>query len=169
MMSGTMVTAWVDHGKKSRQDMKLSVNAGGRQASIDTWSLQDGTYVYTHQPGLGNQVMRMRLSKAAQAGASMGGVPGLGASGSGKVVGKGTILGHACEIRSLGVGQGPGHGKVWLWNGMPLRVETDGSGGGMTMLATKVETAPHLSPASFKLPAGYQVMTSNCRPGQVRV
>jgi hypothetical protein len=79
------------------------------------------------------------------------------AIGAGKVVGKGTVLGRSCEIRSFGPGGQQGQSKVWLWNGMPLKVEASGPQGGMTMVATRVDTSPKLTPAVFKVPSGYQV------------
>jgi hypothetical protein len=158
MVNATVVMAWVDHGKKTRQDMKMSVGGGGQQAAIDSWTVTDGSYIYTYQPAMGRQVMRMRMSKAAQNAAAMGVAPRAGAYGKGTVIGKGTVLGHPCEIRSFGTGHARGQGKVWLWNGMLLKMQSSAPGGdGMTMVATRVETAPTLSPSSFQVPAGYQV------------
>jgi len=157
MMSGTMTMAWIDHGKKFRQDTKMSAGGPSGQKAMDTWTVGDGTYVYTHRSMMGNQVMRMRVPKSLGAnplGPAM--TPGSGKSG--KVVGKGTILGHPCEIRVLGPGGKGGQAKIWTWKGMALRMETTGQqGSGLTMAATRVETAPSLSPDLFKVPAGYQV------------
>lgn len=158
MMSGIMTMAWANHGKKFRQDMKMSVDRGGQKVSMNTWAVADGSHLYMHQPTMGQQVMRMRMPKSGASAFSLPGIPNPGAKGAGKVVGKGTVLGRSCEIRSFGPGGQKGQSKVWLWNGMPLKVEASGpQGGGMTMVATKVETAPKLSPALFKVPSGYQV------------
>jgi hypothetical protein len=157
MMNGTMTMAWANHGKKFRQDMKVSVNRGGQQVPMNTWAVADGSYIYMHQAAMGQQVMRMRVPKEGGTAFSLPGIPNPNAKGAGKVVGKGTILGRSCEIRSFGVGGQQAKSRVWLWNGMPLKVEASGPQGGMTMVATKVETTPKLAPALFKVPSGYQV------------
>jgi hypothetical protein len=158
MVNASVVMAWVDHGKKTRQDMKMSVGSGAQQAAMDSWTLTDGSYIYTYQPTMGRQVMRIKMSKAAQTAMATGIAPRVGAHGQGKLIGKGTVLGHPCEIRSLAMGRAQAQSKVWLWNGMLMKMETNGPGGGaMKMIATKVETAPRLSPTTFQVPAGYQV------------
>src|SRR5262249_31592965 len=105
----------------------------------------------------GKQVLHIKMTKGASAGGPMGGSPFVGGS-AGKLVGKGTVLGRPCEIRMMGT-KNPGHEvKVWVWNGLPLRSEIPlPQGGKMTTEATQVETAPKLSAALFKLPAGYTV------------
>jgi hypothetical protein len=155
-MNGTMTMAWANHGRRFRQDMKMSIGRDGQQMSMNTWAVADGTHVYMHQPAMGQQVMRMRMPKDAGSAFSLPGIPNPSARGAGKVVGKGTVLGRSCEIRSFGAG-GRGQSKVWLWNGMPLKVEASGPQGGMTMIATRVDTTPKLAPSLFKVPSGYQV------------
>jgi hypothetical protein len=158
MMSGTMIMAWINHGKKYRQEMKMSMDRGGQKVAMNTWAVGDGSHIYMHQPMMGQQVMRMKVPKSMASAFSLPGIPDPSAKGAGKVVGKGTVLGRSCQIRSFGAGGPQGNSKVWLWNGMPLRVEASGpQGGGMSMVATKVETTPKLSPSLFKVPAGYQV------------
>ncbi len=155
-MNGTMTMAWIDHGKRFRQETKMSVGQPGQQMTMDTWTLGDGRYLYSHQPMLGKQVMRMPMPKGA--GASPMGPTPFPSTVGGKVVGKATLLGHPCEIRAMGQGGNRGQVKAWVWKGMPLRVETAGpQGGAMVLVATQVETAPHLSAESFKVPAGYEI------------
>jgi hypothetical protein len=157
MMNGTMTMTWINHGKKFRQDMKLSVGQQGKQMSINSWTVADGGYIYTYQPSMGQQVMRMKMPKEMAAAGALG-LPSPGAAGGGKVVGKGKILGYPCEIRTVGPGGKQGQAKLWIWNGMPLKMEAAGpQGQGMTMVATRVETAPKVSLGDFKVPAGYQV------------
>ena len=87
----------------------------------------------------------------------MGGTPFVG-SGTGTVVGKASVLGRPCEIRTFGPRSAGPTVKMWVWNGLPLRTEmTLPQGGKMTTEATQVEMAPKLSPSLFKLPAGYTV------------
>jgi hypothetical protein len=151
MMNGTMIMTWINHGKKFRQDMKLTVGQQEKQMSINSWTLADGGYIYTYQPTMGQQVMRMKMPKEMAAAGALG-IPNPGSAGGSKVVGKGKILGYPCEIRTVGPG-----GKQ-VWNGMPLKMESAGpQGQGMTMVATRVETTPKVSPGDFKVPAGYQV------------
>jgi hypothetical protein len=156
MMNGTMTMAWANHGRKFRQDMKMSIDRGGQKVSMDTWAVADGNHVYMHQPTMGPQVMRMRMPKGTGSAFSLPGIPNPSASGAGKIVGKGTVLGRSCEIRSFSQG-GQGQSKVWLWNGMPLKLEANGPGGGMRMVATRIDTTPKLAPSLFKVPSGYQV------------
>jgi hypothetical protein len=168
-MNGTIVMAWLEHGKKFRQDMKMSMKMQGQSMKADGWTLADGTYLYSHQQTMGNQVMRMKMPKNMTA-ASIPGMPNPAAAGKSTVIGQGKVLGYLCQIHRIGAPDKPGQGKVWLWKGMPLRVETKGPNGeGMTMVATRVETSPRLSQASFKVPSGMKIqdmqMPTGGRPG----
>jgi hypothetical protein len=83
---------------------------------------------------------------------------GAQAAAKGKVVGKETLLGKPCEIRSVGAGGQEGKVKVWLWKSLPLKLVASGQqGGGLTMIATKVESPVSLPSSLFRLPSGYQV------------
>jgi hypothetical protein len=156
IVSGTMVMTWINHGKKFRQDMKLSVGQQGKQTTINSWTLTDGGYLYTYQPQMGQQVMRMKMPKSMAGGTF--GLPSPGTAGSGKVVGKGTVLGRPCQVHLVGAGGKSGQAKVWIWKGMPLKMEANGpQGQGMSLIATRVETAPKIAMGDFKVPAGYQV------------
>jgi outer membrane lipoprotein-sorting protein len=157
IMNGTSVVSWIDHGRKFRQDSKMTIGATASKSPMQTWSIGDGTNVYAYQPALGKQVLRMKIPKSAGGGGPMGGTPFV-ASGSGTVVGKATVLGRSCEIRALGPKSAGPNVKMWVWNGVPLRTEMIlPQGGKMTTEATNIETAPKLSPALFKLPAGYTI------------
>jgi hypothetical protein len=155
-MNGTIILSWIESGRKFRQDTKGSVGSAGQQQSFETWTIGDGVQVFTHAPGMGKQVMRAKVPKSGGAGGPTGMTPFGGTHGGGAVIGKATILGKPCEIRKIG--QGQGQGKVWLWKGLLMRMEMSGpQGGGMKMLATRLEESPKLSPALFKVPAGYQM------------
>jgi len=165
IMNGTSVVSWIDHWHKFGQDSTMSIGAAASQGAMQTWSIGNGTDVYTYQPMMGKQVMHMKVPKGGGAGGPMGGTPFVG-GGTGKVVGKGTVLGRSCEIRMIGT-KNTGHEvKVWVWNGLPLRSEIPlPQGGKLTTEATQIETAPKLSPALFKLPAGYTVKELQMQAG----
>jgi hypothetical protein len=162
IMSGTMILSWIDNGKKFRQDTKASAGTGaerrpgGQKTQFETWSIGDGTHVYTYAPGMGRQVMRAKVPRSMGAGSPTAGTPFGGMHGAGPVVGKATVLGKRCDVRKIG--QGGGQGKVWLWKGLVMRMEASApQGGSMNMIATRLEEAPRLSPSLFRVPAGYQV------------
>ena len=156
LMNGTTVLCWIDHGRKFRQDAQMSIGSGGTTRQIQTWSLGDGSYVYSYQPMMGKQVLRLKARTGPGAAGPAGTMPFL--VGGGKVVGKATLLGRPCEIRVMGAGNPGGGMKMWTWRGLPLRTEVDvPRGGKVTTEATQIETAPKLSPALFRVPAGYQV------------
>lgn len=171
MMNGTAVYSWADGGKKFRQDSNLKVNGpNGQKMDMKGWAMSDGTYFYFYQPMMGSTVRRMKLPKNAPGGPGMG-LPMMGSGQvGGKAVGKGNVLGKACEIRQV---QG---GKVWLWKGIPLKAEMSapaapgGPGGGrpamnMSLVATKVDTAVKPSPSLFKVPAGLKIQDMKAPPG----
>lgn len=155
-MSGTSKITWIDGGKKFRQEMKMTGTAPGAPAgtantTIEMWMIGDGTYLYSHQPMMGKQVYKMKVPKAAPGAAGPAGLP-VGGAQSGKLVGKGTILGKPCEIRELN------SAKIWTWKGLALKME---NGGGatpaMSMTATKLEMPYKAAPSLFKVPAGYTI------------
>lgn len=160
---GTMVLSWIQSGVKFRQEMKMTATvpqagSGTRPISVSTWTLSDGKNVYTLNPMVEKQVLRMKVLRtgpqANNVAAGLGGMFGQAFDpAKAKRVGKGKVLGRTCEISDLDTA------RVWVWQGLPLRIETKPGAPGpvMKMLATKVETAPKLSPALFKVPAGYQV------------
>jgi hypothetical protein len=151
MMKGTQVLMWAGGGKQFRQEMKGTASQGQQQMKIESWSIIDGGFAYSHASQMGNRVLRMKLPKDLQGG-GMSGILG-GAGVTGKVVGKGTAAGKACEIRQTPTG------KVWVWQGLPLRAEVKLPGGQqMSMLATRVEPNVKLSPKLFSVPSGYQVV-----------
>src|SRR4051794_14887487 len=73
MMNGTTVVSWIDHGRKFRQDSQMSIGATASKSAMQTWSIGDGTNIYTYQPALGKQVLHMKVPKGAGAGGLMGG------------------------------------------------------------------------------------------------
>jgi hypothetical protein len=189
MVSGSMALAWLQGGKKMRQDinMKLPQRAprgtpSGKPASITGWTIYDGTHVYSYMPtmamGAGKRVMRMKLSPEMSRRMMMGALNSVGAqAGGGKMVGKGTVLGKPCVIREavMNTNQMKSRTRMWMWQGLPLRVDSTMQVTGMqpgaapnagtsqtrtiktTLAATKIDTSTSPSPALFKVPAGYQV------------
>ncbi len=160
-MQGTSLLAWTDGGKKFRWEQSFSGATLGASASnakgsapptIKQWTVSDGKYLYLHLPLQGKVVSRIQLTPEAikQASAGMQ-IPGLNGD-KGKVVGKGTVLGKPCEIREAG-----GY-KVWLWKGVPLKLQSTGQGMDLSAVATKIAVPTKLSPATFKVPAGYKVV-----------
>lgn len=163
-MKGSMVLSWSENGKKFRQETKMTgvpppATPGAPKAapmSMDTWMLSDGKAMYALMPMGGKKVMRLEGKTSGPAGAPMGlgqMLGDLGGPSGGKVVGKATLLGRSCEIRATD------KGKVWLWKGLPLRMEiqVNPKMPKLTMVATKVESAPKLPAILFKVPAGYQI------------
>ena len=151
MMKGTQVLMWTGGGKQFRQEMKGTASQGQQQMKIESWSIIDGGFAYSHSSQMGKRVVRMKLPKQLQ-GNGMSGMLG-GAGLTGKVVGKGTAAGKPCEIRQTPTG------KVWVWQGLPLRAEVKmGPTQQMTMVATRVEPNVKLSPKLFSVPSGYQVV-----------
>jgi hypothetical protein len=148
MLNGSSKLSWIESGKKFRQDTKGTANLGQRQMSMESWAISDGTHLYMHQPMLGKQVRRMKIPKDAAHGPEMPGMPT--GKNAGKVVGKGTVLGKPCEIRQVG------SAKVWLWQGLMMKMETEGAQS-VRMVATKVETNAKLPATLFKVPSGYEI------------
>jgi outer membrane lipoprotein-sorting protein len=157
-MTGTTLVSWIEGGRKFRQDMTGSITAEKRRTKITGWTISDGVHMYSHSSQLGKKVMRMKVPDQAKR--LSGGLPLIAvAKNTGKLVGRGTVLGKPCEIREIG------RGKLWVWNGLPLKAEMDvGQGRKMTTTATRVETSVKLSPSLFKVPPGYKV--EDYRPPQ---
>jgi hypothetical protein len=168
MMTGTSVVSWIDHGRKFRQDSKMMIGASAQKTPLNTWSIGDGSDLYTYQPALGKQLLHTKVPGGQGGAEPMGGTPFVG-SGAGTVVGKATVLGHPCEIRAFGPKGARPPIKAWVWNGVPLRTEmTLPQGQKMVSEATQVETAPKLSPTLFQRPAGYtikELQMPGARPG----
>lgn len=84
------------------------------------------------------------------------------ASGAGKVVGTGTVLGKQCEIRKLHTM------RIWFWQGLPLRMERAANPRlkmrPLQLVATRLDTQFAPKPELFELPAGYKVTTFPGRP-----
>jgi hypothetical protein len=136
--------------------------------------------VYTLMPQMGasggKRVMRMKLSPEQSRRMMLGALNSLGAqTGGGKLVGKATVLGKPCEIResTLNNRSMKARTRLWMWQSLPLRVESTmqvsgmPAGGGARRaanahhqnhsVATKIDTSAKPSAAAFKVPAGYQV------------
>ena len=159
-MSGTSSLTWENNGKHFRQDVNLmgSVTPGS-QSSIQTWILGDGKNTYTWLPFYPKKVYRSPLPKPGKNGSSAsaqngpGGLPGFGVSGTGKLLGKATILGKPCEVRKLG------QATFWNWKGLSLKMVVNiASGPQMTVSATEIETPFQAPPGTFRIPHGYQVI-----------
>jgi hypothetical protein len=179
MLGGTSTLVWAEGGKKFRQDSNLkftmppSAGTGGAPPAapqqVSSWIIGDGTWVYAHSSMMGRTVQRMKPGAGAAPGGP-GAVPfTMDRESFGKVVGRATMLGKNCEIRQKdGV-------KVWLWESLPLRLEAaapagasgpQAMAGGLSMLATRLES-DYAAPASlFKVPAGMTVVDAGAgRPG----
>jgi len=155
MMNGTSSFAWIESGKKFRQDMKAKMTAQGKPMDITTWVIYDGQNVYSHNPMMGKVVQRMKVTPEMAKSMANGGLPMAAPSNLGKAVGKGNVAGKACNIHNLG---DKGAGKIWVWENLPLKMEVSlGQAGQMKMEATKVETSIPVKPADFKVPAGLTV------------
>lgn len=155
MMNGTSTLTWADHGKKIRQEMKAKANANGRPMDLNNWVISDGKNMYMHNPFLGQKVNRMKLTpemlNSQGAGMPMMAAP----KGLGKPVGKATVAGKPCTIHTM---PQAGNAKIWVWQNLPLKMEaTNPQAGGMSMVATKVETGIPVPPRTFQVPAGMQV------------
>jgi len=155
-MEGTSLLTWAEGGKKFRQDISMSgtppnAPSGTPPLTMQMWAFGDGKNVYSYQPMMGKQVIRMKMPKGGGAPGTPG-APPIGALKGGKVVGKETILNKPCEIRLVG------NSKIWMWKGLALKMENSGGQGPqMSMVAKKLDM-PFNSPASkFKVPAGYTV------------
>lgn len=184
-MNGTMTMIWVGNGQKFRQDMAMRMPAmpnGG----MNTWMISDGKFMYTSNPMMGKKVMRMKIPTQAAAASAMT-MPGMnvtGAATGGKLVGRANVLGKPCEVRLMTVStpQMDMRMKMWMWRGLALKMENamkmksapKTSGGAtpripninMTMTATKLDLNPKLSPALFKVPAGYTIQDAPAAGGR---
>lgn len=187
-MSGTMTMSWAGHGQKFRQDMAMSLPAmpGGK---MNTWTISDGKTVYVSNSMMGKKAMRVKVTPQ-MANTSMPGVPGMNVAGgtSGKLVGHANVLGKPCEIRLMTANtpQMDMRMKLWTWRNLPLKIESSmkmksrplgapgsapsGAAGrtmpkmptiNTTMTATKLDLNPKLSPALFKVPAGYTIQDAS--------
>lgn len=190
MFSGTMRLSWANGGTKYRQEtaMKMQSRPGGAPMTVNSWSIYDGKYIYTASPMFGPKTaMRMKISPEMSRSMMLSTLntspKGLG----GKVVGRGQVLGKPCEIRqsTFSNQQISVQSKLWMWQNLPLRVESIVNMKGeapknssvprqmrTTLVATNVQTGVKLSPSLFVLPSGYKVqdmkMPANgrMRPGR---
>ena len=180
-MNGTMTMSWVGHGQKFRQDTTMNM-PGMPAGGMKTWTISDGKSMYMSNPMMGKKVMRVKMPTQATA-ASMMTTPGMNVTG-GKLVGRANILGKPCEVRQTTVStpQMDMKMKMWMWRGMPLKTETlvkmknaSRPSGGATpnipnvnvvMTATKLDLNPKLSPALFKVPAGYTIQDAPTAGGR---
>jgi hypothetical protein len=145
---------WVDHGRRYREDVQLAT--GERW-----WCFFDGTAFYSHAPRYGRRVLRW----------SRGGVPAFTGfplfsppSDAGDAIGRGTVLGRTCVVRAHGPGEARDVAyarKVWLWYDLALRIEypieLPAASGPDQVVATRIESAPALSPVLFQVPPGYRI------------
>lgn len=156
-LGGTSLLTWAESGKKFRQDITMSgtppnAPAGTPPMTIQMWAFGDGKNLYSYQPLMGKQVLRMKMPKGGAAAPGAPGAPPIGDLKNGKVVGKGTVLGRPCEIRQVG------SSKIWMWKGLALKMENaGGQGPQMSMVATKLEMPYNAPAARFKVPTGYTV------------
>ncbi len=72
----------------------------------------------------------------------------------GKVIGRGKVLGYDCEIWSYNMG------KIWLYKGVPLKIESHVMGIVHHQIATKAKFGVSIPKSAFKLPP-YPVQTLN--------
>ncbi|MBM3460245.1 MAG: hypothetical protein FJX77_17130, partial [Armatimonadetes bacterium] len=179
VMNGTQTLAWMDGGKRVRQDTdsKLSQPPGGASGrppmpaggmSLKSWTIVDGGFAYMSFPMLGPEIRKMDLKKAAGRRTGPGGVPAvtIGKEQVGKSLGKGKIAGRDCTIMEMKSQTGQVAGKVWIWQNLPLKLELITPVTTMTLEATRVETPARLDAGTFKLPAGVKVVDFD--PSQLR-
>lgn len=150
-MRGINTLSWIDRGRKVRQDCQVTHGRQGQAMNMRMWSFTDGKSLYTHNPAIGPAVLRMKLPKEALAASPSGLLFLTPGQKAGKVVGQGTVLGKPCEIREM---QGL---RMWLWKGVPLKMEAIGPSGPTSIIATKLEVPVHVAGTQFKVPSGYQV------------
>jgi hypothetical protein len=79
----------------------------------------------------------------------------------GEIIGSETILGKNCDIHLYK--DEYGSEKLWLWQGVPLKVVSDMEGIITTMEATAVSTPASIPASKFKVPAGIEILKM---PGQ---
>jgi hypothetical protein len=116
MINGTVVLSWVNGGKKFRQDLTGTTSNGQKMAS---WGIGDGTSLYMLQPMGGKVVLRMKMPAGKDVFTAPGSPLNIDVSG-GKPAGTATILGKPCKIFEMA------QAKVWVWSGIPLKVESSG-------------------------------------------
>jgi len=64
-IDGMMTLSWTENGQKFRQDIKQTASVGKQKRTMETWTLGDGSYVYSYQPMMGKQVARLKVPKSA--------------------------------------------------------------------------------------------------------
>lgn len=154
MMNGTTTLHWSDFGKKFRQEMSAKMNAQGRTMDLSNWVIYDGAHIYMHNPMMGKQVVRMKVTPDMNK-VSGPNMPMLAAPKNlGKAVGKATIAGKPCAVHQL---PAPAKGKIFVWRNLPLKMQLTGGQMSMTMEATKVETGVPVPARLFRIPGGMQI------------
>lgn len=173
-ISGTSSLIWADSGKKFRSDANLTMGAPGARAgaakpggaamagapmsgTLKQWTIADGKFLYVHLPMQGQVVSRIPQTPERLKQATSGAAVPLAGGDKGKVIGKGTVLGKPCEIRESG------NFKMWMWKGLPLKMEMMNQGMNLTIIATKVEAPAKVAATAFKVPSGYQIVDQ--KPG----
>lgn len=163
-MSGTSTLIWADSGKRFRSDAALTMTgmtgspnapkAGAALGSgtLKQWTIADGKFLYMHLPMHGQVAQRIPQTPERLKQAASGAAVPLSGEGKGKVIGKATLLGKPCEIRESG------NYKLWMWKGLPLKLEMMNQGMNLTITATKVEAPAKLSATAFKVPSGYKIV-----------
>lgn len=171
-MNGNISMTWTNFGARFRQDSRVNMSMGAQKTTMNSWSLFDGKALYSALPnGIPGQpagrkiALKMALPPNYLKSMAMGGASP--ANSMGRVVGRGNVLGKMCEIRAIDVKRPNASGvvKVWLWQKLPLRTETDmtvtvgkqSQNIKMSMVATQLDTNLKPNPALFRLPAGYTI------------
>ena len=195
--NSVITMTWINNGARFRQDMTMNVSAGAGagagKMTMKSWSIFDGKSFYTAMPsGVPGQpagrkiAMKMTLPpnylKQILSGnaSTMPGMKGV----SSRVVGRGVVLGKMCEIRAMNIKnvQMNGQVKMWMWNKLPLRTDTnmtysmrDPKGKKqpqkmtmtMSMVATQLNTNVNPSPSLFRVPAGYKIQDMSAMQKQM--
>ncbi len=164
MLNGTQVLSWVDGGKRTRQETTLTFRMGEKSVVQKGWIISDGKNLFIYQPGMmGNVVHRMQVPKdPAAGGTGLLGMPSPQAVGmGGRPIGNEKVLGRPCIVRQVS-----DSGKVWSWQGIPLKFQaTNAQLQSISVEATKVETGIKLAASSFTVPKGMKIQVMDAKVG----
>jgi len=178
LMSGSISMTWANYGQRIRQDTQMRMTGGPKTKTpaMNSWSVFDGQTVTMGMPGPQRRAMRMKVPPNYQSQMMAGGAAGMTGASLGKVIGRATILGKPCVIRTvtLNTAQMNSRSKIWMWQNLPLRTEmamqfktgktnpaqkspTMMRPMKMTMVATQLNTTIRPTAATFRIPAGYTI------------
>jgi len=159
MMNGTEDVYFTDYGMKEAKIDKTTMEMMGIKQNQNQKTILDGntTYAIDYDKRTVTKMETPMLSMFPKGTDLTKGGEEMMTNMGGKKVGTGTILGKNCdiwEIQNLG-------SKIWIWNSIPMKTETNLMGMKISQEATDVKVDVSVSDEHFDIPKDFKVQTMN--------